>query len=60
MSRKCMWCYATAEWQAHTVRHTDGIDLCQRHYDALQRDMRADSLARLSPIALDIVKASIP
>lgn len=55
-----MWCYATAEWQAHTVRHTDGIDLCQRHYDALQRDMRADSLARLSPIALDIVKASIP
>lgn len=54
--KRCEWCYRAAEWQAHTPRH-DGINLCQSHYNTLQRDMRAERLARLSPVAVEIVRA---
>ena len=53
---RCEWCYSDSVMFAYTERHGSGIYLCSRHYRELQRDIRADSLSRLSGVALEIVR----
>ena len=43
--RQCEWCYSDAIWGVDTVR--GHRDLCQNHYDELERERRADILGRL-------------
>ena len=51
---ECEWCYSDALWGANTPR--GHRDLCQRHYDNLEADRRAESLRGLSGEALAIVR----
>ena len=51
---ECEWCYSDADWNA--VTPNGDIDLCQRHYDNLEADRRAESLRGLSGEALAIVR----
>jgi hypothetical protein len=53
-TRECEWCYSDAAWQAVTAN--GDRDLCQRHYDDLGRERRAESLRGLSGEALAIVR----
>ena len=53
---ECEWCNSDALWGTSTARH-DHLDLCQRHYDDLERTRRANTLSGLSGEALAICQA---
>lgn len=50
---ECQWCNDDALWNTSTPRH-ENLDLCQRHYDDLEHERRADALRGLSGEALAI------
>ena len=53
---ECQWCHDDALWNTSTPRH-EHLDLCQRHYDDLAHERRADILSRLSGEGLAIAQA---
>ena len=51
---QCEWCYSNAVWQAITAN--GDRDLCQRHYDGLEAERRAEVLRGLSGEGLEIAR----
>ena len=49
---QCDWCYSDAAWGVETAR--GHRDLCQNHYDGVERGRRAEILNGLSGEALAI------
>lgn len=53
---ECQWCNADALWGTSTPRH-EHLDLCQRHYDDLAHERRAEIIRGLSGEGLAIAQA---
>ena len=51
---ECNWCYSNAAWGVETER--GHRDLCQTHYNDIEKQRRADILNGLSGEALAIVQ----
>lgn len=55
-TRECHWCHDDALWGTSTARH-ENLDLCQRHYNDVERERRAEVLRGLSGEGLAIAQA---